>query len=61
MPRPTCDFAHVSPCDGGRVGMSGNSDEDTFGHCRRHYNTQLRKIRKAGLTRIEAGLKPLEY
>jgi hypothetical protein len=29
------------------VGLSGDTPETTYAHCRRHYGSQVRKIRKA--------------
>lgn len=44
--KPTCDFAAQSPCDSGKVFVSGDSDDDTYCYCRRHYSI-VRKLRKA--------------
>ena len=43
--RPECQFAGHSPCDSGKVFVSGDSEADTYAYCRRHYSL-VRKLRK---------------
>lgn len=51
---PTCQFEHeLSPCDGGKVFVSGDSEADTYRYCRRHYRV-VRLLRKEAAARFDA-------